>query len=81
MQHGANDASYVPFIIPPCASPSSDYRSEGLDCSEGCFRWEYRPDYADPRLEFDRVRLHLLLDGLDAMAVELPSPVTASNIL
>lgn len=49
--------------------------------AEGCFRWEHRPDYADPRLEFDRVRLHLLLDGLDAMAVELPSPVTASNIL
>lgn len=49
--------------------------------AEGCFRWEHRPDYADPRLEFDRVRLHLLLDGLDAMAVELPRPVTASNIL
>ena len=25
--------------------------------AEGCFRWEHRPDYADPRLEFDRVRL------------------------
>ena len=49
--------------------------------AEGCFRWEHRPDYADPRLEFDRVRLHLLLYGLDAMAAELPSPVTASNIL
>ena len=31
MQHGTHDASHVLFIISPCASPSSDHRSEGLD--------------------------------------------------
>lgn len=49
--------------------------------AEGVFRWQHRPDYADPCLEIDRIRLHLLLDGLDAMALEVPHPVTANIIL
>ena len=49
--------------------------------AEGCFRWEHRPDCADPKLELDRVRLHLLLDGLDAMAIKCPAPVAANAIL
>lgn len=49
--------------------------------SKGSFRWEHRPDIADTKLEFDRVRLHLLLDGLDAMAIKVPRPVTANIVL
>lgn len=49
--------------------------------AEGAFKWTHRPDYADPRLEIDRMTLHLLLDGIDAMAVKRPSPVTANIVL
>lgn len=49
--------------------------------SEGAFCWEHRSDYADPKLVFDRIRLNLLLDGLDAQVLELPKPVTANTIL
>lgn len=49
--------------------------------AEGAFHWEHRPDYADPKLAFDRIRLHLLLDGLDAQGLELPRPVAANTIL
>lgn len=49
--------------------------------ADGVFKWGHRPDCDDPALKFDRARLHLLLDGLDPMAVRLPSPVTANAIL
>ena len=49
--------------------------------ADGVFKWGHRPDCDDPALKFDRARLHLLLDGLDPMAIRLPSPVTANAIL
>ena len=52
-----------------------------LKLSKGCFRWQHRPDIADPKLLIDRVRLQLLLDGLDPSVYILPSPVTANTIL
>ena len=52
-----------------------------LRLAKGCFRWEHRPDITDPKLLIDRVRLQLLLDGLDPAAYVLPFPVTANTIL
>ena len=49
--------------------------------AEGCFKWEHRPDCAHLKLSIDRVRLYLLLDGLDAMGALIPDPVTANVIL
>jgi hypothetical protein len=49
--------------------------------AEGIFHWQHRPDYENPKLAIDRLKLHLLLDGLDTSAINLPSPVTANTIL
>ena len=49
--------------------------------AEGTFRWEHRPDYADPKLTFERRKLMWLLDGLDPESLQAPPPVTANIIL
>ena len=49
--------------------------------AEGTFSWEHRPDYADPKLVFERRKLMWLLDGLDPESLNAPSPVTANIIL
>ena len=49
--------------------------------AEGTFRWEHRPDYADPKLAFERRKLMWLLDGLDPEGLQAPPPVTANIIL
>lgn len=47
---------------------------------EGGFRWAHSED-GDSVLQIERRRLLLLLEGLDPMAVMLPEPIAARNVL
>ena len=47
---------------------------------EGGFRWAHSEE-GDPVLQIERRHLLLLLEGLDPMAVMLPEPIAARNVL
>lgn len=49
--------------------------------SSGIFKWEHRPDYAEPGLIIERRQLLWLLDGLNLGSLNAPAPVTANNVL